>query len=388
MAGKRVKFAKRRKAAGFTQEQLALYLGVERSTVVRWESAENEPQAWLRPKLARALRVSADELQALLDDIAVIQSEPGERLAYVLQHPSSVDLVAVAHLHERIRQLDESYDTATSTALVGVAGHVHGQITYLRQGATGGRVRRALGEVEAESATFMGQLVWDVSQRRDHDGPIKYFDQAVNAARQVRDPLTESYAVLRKSFVALYGEKDPAKGLALADEAAEVASLCSPALTGLSLLHVAEGCAMAGDRKETEAVLGKAEAQFDRVTPDDAAADNFGPNEFNRLAGSCFLSLGLPNLAEPLLRRTVSALVTKKKSQSIAFGNLTLSLIRQGKRDEAQAAMHHTIDAVELTRGGGGLNIVFQAGRELRPWRSEPWVQEINDRLLALMAAI
>jgi hypothetical protein len=46
------------------------------------------------------------------------------------------------------------------------------------------------------------------------------------------------------------------------------------------------------------------------------------------------------------------------------------------------------IDAVELTRGGGGLNIVFQAGRELRPWRSEPWVQDINDRLLALMAAM
>ncbi|MEZ0107913.1 transcriptional regulator with XRE-family HTH domain [Catenulispora sp. EB89] len=388
MASRRVKFAKRRKAAGFTQEQLALYLGIERSTVVRWEAAENEPQAWLRPKLARALRVSAEELQTLLEDITIIQSEPGERLAYVLQHPSSVDLVAVAHLHERIRQLDESYDKSPSTALVGVAGHVHGQITYLRQSATGGRVRKALGEVEAESATFMGQLVWDVSQRRDHNGPVEYFDQAVSVARQVRDPLTESYAVLRKSFVALYGEKDAAKGLTLADEAAEVASLCSPALTGLSLLHVAEGSAMGGDRKKAEAALGKAEAQFDRVTPDDTVADNFSPNEFNRLAGSCFLSLGLPDLAEPLLRRTVSALVAKKKSQSIALGNLTLSLIRQGKREEAEASMHQTIDAVELTRGGGGLNIVFQAGRELRPWRSEPSVQEINDRLLALMAAI
>ncbi|MEV6153383.1 hypothetical protein AB0L53_23840 [Nonomuraea sp. NPDC052129] len=34
---------------------------------------------------------------------------------------------------------------------------------------------------------------------------------------------------------------------------------------------------------------------------------------------------------------------------------------------------------------GGGLNIVFTAGRELAPWCHEPWVQEISDRLFGLM---
>jgi hypothetical protein len=34
------------------------------------------------------------------------------------------------------------------------------------------------------------------------------------------------------------------------------------------------------------------------------------------------------------------------------------------------------------------INLVFAAGRELREWRTEVWVQDINDRLLALMAAI
>ena len=50
--------------------------------------------------------------------------------------------------------------------------------------------------------------------------------------------------------------------------------------------------------------------------------------------------------------------------------------------------MHRAIDAVDLTRGAGGLNLVFAAGRELRAWRNESWVQDIQDRLLALMAAI
>ncbi|MFI0515428.1 transcriptional regulator with XRE-family HTH domain [Streptomyces canus] len=385
MAAKRIRLAMRRKAAGFTQESLAEFLGVERSTVGRWESADTEPQAYIRPKLSRALKVGHDELQALLDDITVTDTKPSDRMTYALENPASADLVVVAYLHERLRQLDESYDQESSTSLLGTAGQLHGQVRYLRENAANPRVRRALYEVEADSATFMGQLVWDVSQRRDHVAPLGYFEEAVRAARHARDPSMESYATLRMSFVALYGEKNPGRGVTLAEAAAEAAKLVSPSLMGLSLLHVAEGHAMTGALTECEDALKKAEAQFDRAHPDDVAAPYYTVNEFNRLAGSCYLFLGLPERAEPILRMTSRALAAKKKSQAIALGNLTLALIRQRKLDEAAETMHRTIDAVELTRGGGGLNLAFSAGRELRRWRAEPWAQEINDRLLALM---
>lgn len=388
MAAKRIRLAQHRKAAGFTQEGLAERLGVERSTVGRWESAQTEPQAWLRPMLARALRISHEGLQAALDDVTPIQAHHGERMTYALQNPASADLMVVAYLHERLRQLDESYDQSSSTSLMGAAGHVHGQVKFLRENASNPRVRRALYEVEADSATLMGQLLWDVSQRRDHQGPLDYFQEAVEAARHVRDPSIEAYATLRMSYVALYGEKNPVRGGTLAQQSAEVAKPASPSLTGLSLLHVAEGFATRGELTDCEGALKKAESQFDRVNPDDVAAPYYTINEYTRLAGSCYLFLDLPERAEPILRMTTRALAAKKKSQAIALGNLTLSLIRQRKLDEAAAAMHRTIDAVELTRGGGNLNLALSAGRELRQWRIEPWAQEINDRLLALMAAI
>jgi hypothetical protein len=116
---------------------------------VRWETAETEPQPWARPKLAAALKVTSEELQAMLDDVTIIQTRPSERMSYVLEHPSSVDLVAVAYLHERIRQLDGQYDRAPSTALLGPAGQVHGQVKFLRENVTSSRVRKALFEVEA-----------------------------------------------------------------------------------------------------------------------------------------------------------------------------------------------------------------------------------------------
>jgi tetratricopeptide (TPR) repeat protein/DNA-binding XRE family transcriptional regulator len=67
MAAKRQRLAKRRKALGFSQEALAGVLEVERSTVVRWECGETEPLPWIRPKLARALQISADQLDSLLE---------------------------------------------------------------------------------------------------------------------------------------------------------------------------------------------------------------------------------------------------------------------------------------------------------------------------------
>ncbi len=66
MPVKRRALAERRKVVGYTQEQLAAVLDVERSTVVRWEAGETTPQPWCRPKLAGALAVSVDELDALL----------------------------------------------------------------------------------------------------------------------------------------------------------------------------------------------------------------------------------------------------------------------------------------------------------------------------------
>lgn len=66
MAVRRHDLARRRRAAGFSQEELAWRLGVDRSTVARWEGGETTPQPRLRPELASALELSVDELDALL----------------------------------------------------------------------------------------------------------------------------------------------------------------------------------------------------------------------------------------------------------------------------------------------------------------------------------
>jgi transcriptional regulator with XRE-family HTH domain len=68
MAARRYRLAQRRKAVGYTQEQLAEQLGVDRATVIRWEAGTTAPQPFQWPNLATLLKLSADELTVLLTD--------------------------------------------------------------------------------------------------------------------------------------------------------------------------------------------------------------------------------------------------------------------------------------------------------------------------------
>jgi hypothetical protein len=47
--------------------------------------------------------------------------------------------------------------------------------------------------------------------------------------------------------------------------------------------------------------------------------------------------------------------------------------------------LHQVIDLVELTgSAAAGKRRAFAVGRQLSRWRSEPFVQDVQDRLLAL----
>ncbi|HEU0128913.1 MAG TPA: helix-turn-helix transcriptional regulator, partial [Pseudonocardiaceae bacterium] len=66
MAGKRRALAERREVVGHSQESVARFVGVEPTTVGRWERGETSPQPGVRRKLAEALKVSVEQLDTLL----------------------------------------------------------------------------------------------------------------------------------------------------------------------------------------------------------------------------------------------------------------------------------------------------------------------------------
>lgn len=68
MSTRRNYLIQRRRAAGLTQEALAAALGVDRSTIARWEAGASVPGLWARRQLAEALEISVEAVVDLIED--------------------------------------------------------------------------------------------------------------------------------------------------------------------------------------------------------------------------------------------------------------------------------------------------------------------------------
>lgn len=94
--------AVRRLQLDFTQEGLADEVDVDPRTVQRWEAGERKPQLWKRPKLAKVLRVTREQLDAMvewvpggalaLDVAADWETAPGTGAVVRVQAPSGGQL--------------------------------------------------------------------------------------------------------------------------------------------------------------------------------------------------------------------------------------------------------------------------------------------------------
>jgi tetratricopeptide (TPR) repeat protein len=403
------KLAAARVAAALTQEQLAERMtGYGRSSVANvevglqtghrqfWELADRQLGAEGRllrnyedlQELRRQVKsasLAAHDGPSTRMDVTDIGTELDAHLQYVIRHPERTSLVAVAMLRERLFAIETEYHGTASASLLGTAGDLHGKIAFLRPHVRTGRVLRELVSAEAAAALLMGQLVWDASQRRDGAGAIHHLRRAAGLAQEACDGLIEAKVLLRQSFVAIYGNREPVRGATMANQAAAVAARVSPALLGLARLHEAEAAAMLGHGPLCDEALALGEEQIRNAGFTDPGADLVSANHVARLAGSCYLSLGRYRQAEEALASLQTSPGIGSKSMAIVLGNLALAQLSQRRLDDAVGTVHQAIDLLEQTRGGGGLNVVFRAVRAMKPWRDTTTVADLQDRMYLLM---
>lgn len=346
----------------------------------------------------KAMGVSVDRRKFLLNAAALAAGAAGmpavaanldgqERLSWMLKHPRSVDLPTVAFLRQQALDLLKQNEATPAVSLLSTVARQLEHVTVLREHAPIGRVRQELFAVEAQSATLLGRLLWDVSGHRDHATAARYFDQAVDLASNVKDGWVEASPRMFQRFIPVYGaDKDPRKGLVLAERAvARAADGSSRVVAGWSSALAAEAYADLGEERSARLALDRASAHLTRVAADDPLYGVFGREQLGGFIGVCHLRLHYPKGAQAALQQTAQNFrVGKEKHKSVILGDLATAFIGQGEPEQAAVLLHEAIDLVDLTRDAGGMKRVFSAGRQLRPWRNEPFVQEVQDRLLAL----
>ncbi|EEP73730.1 hypothetical protein MCAG_04057 [Micromonospora sp. ATCC 39149] len=157
MALKRHRLCQRRKTLGLSQERLAELLDVERSTVVRWENAETDPQPWQRSRIATALRVTLEQLDDMLIDVSV-----APRRGQVMKNGSPAPSLGTARteLLTGLRAFLGNYVPVHQTGQVRSLADVRrdvGRVHHLYQRASYSSAARLVPEVLARAAEAASQ---------------------------------------------------------------------------------------------------------------------------------------------------------------------------------------------------------------------------------------
>jgi hypothetical protein len=347
----------------------------------------------------KAMGVPVNRRQFLLNAAALAAGSVGtpkvaanlegqERLVWVLKHPRSVDLPTVSYLRTQAFDLMKQYEAVASpTLLLPQAAERLEQITLLREHAPLGRVQQELWRVETQSATLLGRLTWDVSGQQDHATAARYYDQAITAASNLKEGWAEAFPRMFQRFLPVYtGDGNPQNGLYLAEQATtRAADGSSQVVAGWSSAFAAEAHALVGEERKARLLLERADSHLSKVTADDPMLDVFSREQLGGFVGACHLRLNDPTGAEAALQDSVRRLGGgKEKHKGVILADLSTAFVLQDDPEQAGAILHQVIDLVELTGNAAGKRRAFAAGRQLTRWRNEAFVQEVQDRLLAL----
>lgn len=303
---------RRREALGLTKTRLAQLVGVNRSTVHRWETGESDPMARHRSPLARHLQLTVLQLDRLLNgepeqrDLAPsARSLQGAPIGTVDREQEGADEV------QRRRFIAGIVAAGISAALPGSVGDARGQIAALEAAAD--RVVRLeqRSHYTALSTVLPGLLTEATRALGDSNDVIRQQvarhlstvqtvnafvlikqDQATDAqaaatdalatAQEVNDPVLVGTVLRCLGETYMRGETyDLAADLAL-EGAGHIGRhhVIDPealAVQGAGFLTAASACARAGQRTETLELLTAAERCADELRHDHIGSVIFGP---------------------------------------------------------------------------------------------------------------
>lgn len=361
MAGKRQRLAQRRKASGYTQEQFADALKVDRTTVQRWEKGEVDPQPHQRPKMAKLLELTSRDLDELLaSDVLPLVPADG----WIVSHaPTNDDEMAAWELARRVQASDVGPETLTrlerafdelamaypvtppQKLLERVRQHSAYVVSLLDARKTLAEQRRLL--VVGGWLSLLGATL-HIDLKQDHAATAR-LQAAVTLARQAELPEIEAWCFETDAWRVLT-DGDYARALELSLAAQNVA----PAGTSALIQATAqEGRARArlGHATETYAAIDRVQKMAAALEAPERPTEHhyqYDPAKALAYTATTLAWLG-DAAAEPYAREVIARLSpsndVSKWPRRVASANIDLSLVLlAGNRlDEACASVEKAI---------------------------------------------
>lgn len=333
MAPRRHGLASARKAAGYTQESLAAALDVDRTTVIRWEAGDNEPQPYYWPQLMRVLGVSREELGQLITGSGGPQT-PASAAPAVVEPPNedrpavgrrtvllgtAAAALALTDAETLRRQLTDAVDhAAVSEASLDDWEHTVQQyglaarcrpamsllidltadFTELRRLLEGRRTILVPNRLTRIMAQLSGLMTIPLNQLNQSAAARNWARTARSFARQAGDNKLFAW-VLAQQASAHYYSGYLAEAAEIAGYAQHVANHAPCPAVVNAAAREAMARASLGQADEAHAALGRARRAMHRLGSPEPAASAFGYSEarFHFHTGNAHTHLGETALA-------------------------------------------------------------------------------------------
>lgn len=373
--------ASRRKALGYSQEELAQLLGVDRTTVGRWESGRITPQPPQRRRLATALKISLRELDALLAPLQAAVPEPaGHEPIDRLSAGDADDMIRREFLRiltvsgalsvlpaEEAEALTEGIRRGVPADFERMNAHlwqvyqlartkgsvypvIRDQLTTLNDALAGGRgITRPLLGAAADLFQLAGEVAFDGNRYSD---AVASYSLAASVGKEAEAYDLWACALVRYAYVDVAEQRyrQATQVLTAAERLAGRGDSTLPTRLWVASVQ-AEAYAGLGDLEACERAMDRAETVRDLV----ADSANRGWLRFDgaRLAeerGSRYAQLGRLDLAEESLTGALRTALASGHSYRRRGAVLTDLAAIGAKRQDAEQVVAYAQEAVELAR--------------------------------------
>lgn len=411
--------ARRRRALGYSQEQLAQLLGVDRTTVGRWESGRIAPQPTQRRGLATVLDISLQELDVLLPPPRTAdQKETGQQSSDHLSAGDPDEMIrreflriltisgALAALPDdeaealtagirrgvpadfarMNRHLWQVYQLARTKSTVSPI--VRDQLTALNEALAGSRGNnRPLLSAAADLFQLAGEVSFDANRYAD---ATTSYALAASVSKEAEAYDLWACALVRHAYVDMSEHRyhQAAQILGVAEKLARRGDKTLSTRHWVASVQ-AEVHAGLGDLDACERALERAEEVRD--LPADSTNGGWLRFDGSRLAeerGARYVQLGRLDLAESTLREALQQTALASGQSFRRRGVVLTDLAAIGvKRHDPEQAVEYGKEAVELARASSSGYVARRLRGlcdEFGPLRRDHRVAELGAEIAAL----
>ncbi|WP_371657133.1 MULTISPECIES: hypothetical protein [unclassified Streptomyces] len=314
--------------------------------------------------------------------LALLSTAAQSALAATMADPSLTDEHAVAALSAVVSDVNSQVGSLPFVRLQLMLAPALEACRQLAIGPVPEPLLPHLRAVAVATHTFAGRLAFET---RDDVASRSLYTAAAREASLLPDPWRRPVVHMSHALVTLYSTQGLDGARTLVD-----AAVCDARNSGSAVVRAlahalqAEIAARAGQERQAQAALGLARYDMERSHQRDPSMTSFTAGHLRGFEGVCELYVGDPAAAHERFAVSADALVAPREQvqRAIVTTDQALARIRMNDPRSAAELLHQCVVSASATGGRVPAIRLRRARQELRPWRHEGWVADLDDHLM------